>query len=189
LDDLAAGRLTVSGFVDASSRLIRTEYGIVFSLGALSVSPFHTLTIKDVRVIDAELAQERRILRSFATDVVRGFYVLDPTRRAGLYLQALRGMFELGRIQALPEGPYIWVLGETEHCIPCFDASVGGPYQRTSYSGLGLTVLPGIPGSGDLCQGLTRCGCRVRMATFAIPNEDIQQEIKDVLIEILHDTS
>lgn len=189
LDDLASGRIDVARFRLRSTQIIRTEFGIAYSLGALSISPFHTLTIRDIRAIDAELASERRFLRSFARDIISGDYTLDPVQRAGLYLQALRGMFELGRINALPDGPYTWNLGPTEHCIPCLEASLRGPYQRDRFSGLGLETLPGVPGSGEICRGLTRCGCYIRLAGLPIPNESMQQEIKNVLVEVLHDTS
>lgn len=189
VDDLAAGRTDVARFTLRANRLVRTEFGIAYSLGALSVDPFHVLTINDVRAIDREMDSERRFLRAFAEDLQGQFIILDPRQRAGLYLQALRGMFELGRINSVPDMPIEWVLGPTEHCIECFDASLGGPYQKNSYSHLGLPVLPGTPGSGDVCLGLTRCGCRIRLAGLPIPNEQLQQEIRDVLTDVLHDTS
>lgn len=189
VDDLASGRTDVHRFNLAAARLIRTEFGIAFSLGALSVDPFHTLTIRDVRVINDELEQERRFLRAFARDISTANLVLGSVQRAGLYLQALRGMFELGRIEALPDRPLTWALGPTEHCLDCQAASLGGPYQRTSYSHLGLPVLPGIPGSGDICRGLTRCGCQLKLTNLPTPNEGIQLEVKYVLAELIHDSS
>lgn len=189
VDDLTADSIDVSSFTRAANRLIRTEFGIAFSLGALSIDPFHVLTVRDIRVIDQEVSEERRFIKSFAEDLKTGSIVLSATQRAGLYLQALRGAFELGRMEALPAGPYIWELGPTEHCIPCLEASVGGPYQREQFSGLGLPVVPGIPGSGDICRGLTRCGCRIKIDGRPIPNEDIQLEVKHVLAEVLNDSS
>lgn len=190
VDDLTAGRTTIPAFLESTNKLVRTEFGISFALGALSIDPFHNLTPRDIRVINSELDLERRFLRAFAEDLSAGDLVLTETQRAGLYLQALRGMFELGRVEALPSGPYLWVLGPTEHCGPCIEASLGGPYQRrTDFGGLGLPFLPGIPGSGDICRGLTRCGCRIRMADRPIPNEDIQLEVKYVLAEVLNDSS
>lgn len=189
VDDLAAGSTSVAGFTESAIRLVRTEYGIAYSIGALSIDPFHILTLRDIRVINDEIANEKKFLRDFAKEIEAGFLVLDPVQRAGLYLQALRGMFELGRIEALPEGPYLWELGDTEHCAPCLDVSTGGPYQKTQYSGLGLPVLPGIPGSGEICRGLTRCGCTVQLENVPIPNTQLQQEIRDVLTEVLNDTS
>jgi hypothetical protein len=189
LDDLAAGRIDVQGFSRSISGLLRDGFGITFSLGAISVDPFHTLTLRDIRVINSEIETQRRFLRAFARDVAVGFYHMDPSQRAGLYLQALRGMFELGRIEAMPAGPYEWHLNDTEHCIPCIQASLDGPYQRETYSGLGLSVLPGIPGSGDICKGLTSCGCTITLGGLPVPNSDLQQEIRDVLAEVLHDTS
>lgn len=189
VDDLAAGRIDVSAFTRRADQVVRTEFGIAYSLGALSISPFHTITMRDIRIIDGELAQERKFLRSFGKDLAGGDYVLDPVQRAGLYLQALRGMFELGRIHALPEGPFNWNLGPTEHCTECFDAALGGPYQRTRFSGMGLPTLPGVPGSGEVCKGLTRCGCWISLENLPIPNQDIQLSLKEVLVRILHDTS
>lgn len=190
IDDLGAGRIDLAGFNRASSRLLRDGLGISYSLGALSVDPFHTLTIRDVRVINQELEEERKFLRAFGRDLQRGFYVLDPVQRAGLYLQALRGMFELGRTEASPPGPYIWVLGPTEHCLPCYEASLGGPYQKNNFTHMGLDILPGIPGSGDICRGLTSCGCTIRLAGgLPLPNEDLQRRLRGILQEILHDTS
>jgi hypothetical protein len=148
------------------------------------------LTIRDVRIIERELSQERRFLKAFGKDLQRGNYVLNPIQRAGLYLQSFRGMFELGRNEAAPIGPYEWVLGPTEHCIPCIQASLGGPYQRDNFTHLGLPSLPGIPGSGDVCRGLTSCGCTIRLAGgLPLPNEDLQKRLRGLLAEILHDTS
>lgn len=189
VDDLAAGRTTVPRFVEQTSRIVRTEFGVVFALGAQSIDPFHILTPSDIRVLNDELEHERRFLKSFAQDLESGNLVLTSTQRAGLYLQALRGAFELGRVQALPAGPYEWVLGPTEHCRPCYDASLGGPYQRERFSGLGLPVLPGIPGSGEICRGLTRCGCQIHIAGRPIPNESMQLEVKYVLAEVVNDSS
>jgi hypothetical protein len=189
LDDLTSGDVDVQGFSRASTRLLRDAFGITFSLGALSVDPFHTLTLRDIRVINSEIDDQRKFLRGFAKDIAGGFYVLDPVERAGLYLQSLRGMFELGRIEALPPGPYDWDLGDTEHCVPCVQASLGGPYQREPQSNLGLPSLPGVPGSGDVCRGLTRCGCTIILAGRPIPNEQLQGDIRNVLTEVLYDTS
>lgn len=190
VDDLASGRIDLARFNYSSSRLLRDGLGISYSLGALSVDPFHTLTIRDIRVINRELEEERKFLRAFGRDLQRGFYVLDPVQRAGLYLQALRGMFELGRTEAAPPGPYEWVLGPTEHCVPCIQTSLGGPYQKNNFTHLGLEVLPGIPGSGDICRGLTSCGCTIRLeGGFPLPNEDLQRSLRGILSEILHDTS
>lgn len=190
VDDLSAGRIDLAGFTRASSRLLRDGLGISYSLGALSVDPFHTITIRDIRVINRELEEEKRFLRAFAKDLQRGFYVLNPVTRAGLYLQALRGMFELGRTEAAPPGPYIWVLGPTEHCIPCIEASQGGPYQKNNFTHMGLEVLPGIPGSGEICRGLTSCGCMIRLdGGFPLPNENLQRRLRGILSEILHEAA
>jgi len=189
VDGLAAGRIDVQGFSRALPGLLRDGFGITFALGALSVDPFHTLTLRDIRVINEEIEQQRRFLRAFAKEIAGGFYVLDPVQRAGLYLQSLRGMFELGRIEALPAGPYDWVLRDTEHCLPCIQASLGGPYQREQFSDLGLPRLPGIPGSGDICRGLTKCGCTVLLHGAPMPNTQLQQDIREVLIEVMNDTS
>lgn len=190
IDDLAAGRIDLARFRHSSTRLLRDGLGISYSLGALSVDPFHTLTVRDIRLINSEIEEERRFLRAFGRDLQRGFYVLNPVQRAGLYLQALRGMFELGRTEAAPPGPYEWVLGPTEHCIPCLEASRGGPYQKNNLTHLGLDILPGIPGSGEICRGLTSCGCTLRLAgLLPLPNEDLQRRLKGILTEILHDSS
>jgi len=189
LDGLAAGDIDIVSFNRAIPLLLRDGFGITFALGALSIDPFHTLTLRDIRVINDEIDQQRRFLRAFGKEVAGGFYQIEPQQRASLYLQSLRGMFELGRIEALPAGPYLWALGDTEHCLDCIGASQGGPYQREKYSGLGLPVLPGIPGSGDLCRGLTRCGCTIILNGLPIPNQDLQQEMKDVLVNVIYDTS
>lgn len=190
IDDLGSGRIDLERFNRSSARILRDGLGISYSLGALSVDPFHTLTIRDIRLINNELTEERKFLRAFGRDLQRGFYVLNPVQRAGLYLQALRGMFEMGRMEAIPLGPYEWVLGPTEHCLPCFAAASGGPYQKNNFTPFGLPILPGIPGSGDVCRGLTSCGCMIRqVGGFPLPNEDLQGRIRGILSEILHDTS
>jgi len=191
VDDLAAGRISLQEFRRRSFRVLRDGLGLSYSLGALSVDSFHTLTMRDVRVINEHLAEESRFLRAFGKDVQRGLYVLDPVQRAGLYLQSLRGMFEMGRMEAAPPGPYDWNLGPTEHCIPCIQASLGGPYQKDNFTHLGLEVLPGIPGSGEVCKGLTQCGCWISLSGgFPLPNENLQRRLRELLAEVLHeDTS
>lgn len=189
VDDLAAGRIDVSAFTKATTRLLRTEFGIAYALGALSISPFHTLAVRDIQVIDGELREERKFLKAFAKDLDRGFVVLNPVQRAGLYLQALRGMFELGRIEALPDGPYDWNLSDKEHCLECIEVAGSGPYQKTPSSGLGIPPLPGIPGSGDVCRGLTRCGCYITLSGIPTPHVNLEKEVRNVLAEVLHDTS
>lgn len=190
VDDLIRGSIDLPSFTRRSSRILRDGLGISYSLGALSVDPFHTLTARDVRVINRELEEERRFLRSFGRDIDRGFVVLNPLTRAGLYLQALRGMFELGRMEAAPPGPYEWVLGATEHCRPCLIASLGGPYQKNNLTHLGLEVLPGVPGSGEVCNGLTSCGCYLRLVgMIPLPNGDLQRRLREIVAEIVHDNS
>jgi hypothetical protein len=151
------------------------------------VDEFHSFTVRDMRIINREIEEERHFLHNFGKDLQRGFYHLDPVARAGLYLQALRGMFELGRSEAIV-GPLIWKLGPTEHCIPCIQSALDGPYQRDSFSHLGLPVLPGIPGIGDICNGLTRCGCTVT-GLNPLPNQNLQLRLREMLVELLYDSS
>lgn len=186
LDDLASGTLGLQGFALRANRSLATAYTSIYALGALSIDPFHTLTELDVEVIQREILDEQRFLKAFAKEVGSGFYVLDPNVRTRLYLYSLRGMFEMGRLHAMPPGPYEWVLGDTHHCVECLVASQGGPYQLNRFQHLGLPDLPGIPGSGDLCLGLTRCGCRIRLQGRPLPNEDLQADMRQLLAEIVY---
>jgi len=184
VDDLGAGVIDLHGFTARSTRRVREVYLLVYSLGAQSINPFHTVTHRDVRIIDREIEGEGAFLKQFGRDITRHHVDLDPVVRAGLYIRALRGVFELGRLEALP-GPYEWELGDTDHCVPCLEASVGGPYQREKASGLGYPPLPGIPGSGSVCDGLTRCGCTLKLAGGITLNMDLQDEIRDILASIV----
>ncbi|HET7713447.1 MAG TPA: hypothetical protein VFK94_03620 [Patescibacteria group bacterium] len=170
-------------FIRRAMRALQQAYYTIFSLGALSVDPFHVLTDYDIRVIQNELLGEQRFLRSFSRELRRGLFDLAPETRARLYLAALRGVFELGRVSALPAGPYEWILGDTDHCNPCADAALNGPYKRDSTSLMSLPVVPGIPGSGEVCQGLTRCGCTLRLRGFPA-NEQLQLQLRDILYSI-----
>lgn len=187
VDELAGGNLSSSGFALQAQRRVREIYLLVYSLGAQSVNPFHTVTHRDIQIVNRAISEEGPFLKQFARDIRGGFIVMDPTVRANLYLYSLRGVFELGRIEAIP-GPFDWILGDTDHCLPCVRASVEGPYQREAFSGLGYPVLPGIPGSGDLCNGLTRCGCVLRLTNNRLlPNADLQERMRGLLAEIVHD--
>lgn len=177
------GEITRRVFVRQAMRALQQAYYTVFSLGALSSDPFHVLTSDDIQVIQDELNGERRFLQSFARDLGSGLFDLAPESRARLYLAALRGVFELGHLAGLPDRPYDWVLGDTDHCIPCIEASLGGPYKKNRFSLLDLPVLPGIPGSGEVCRGLTRCGCTVRRPDFPV-NEALQRQLRDILASI-----
>jgi hypothetical protein len=48
---------------------------------------------------------------------------------------------------------------------------------------MSLPVVPGIPGSGEVCQGLTRCGCTLRLRNFP-RNEELQLDLRDILNQI-----
>lgn len=189
-DDLAAGHIDVQGYVLRSRAAVRMAFFTAYSVGAISVFPFYTLTDRDVRILDAELADETGFLRGFARDIVGNRVHLDPISRAGLYLLALRGIFERGRVEAMPASPYRWRLGITEHCLECFRAADSGPYQRDQSSGLGLLVLPGSPGDGTVCLGLTRCGCRIVLENGApVPNQDLADRLRGLLLEVAHGSS
>lgn len=184
LDGLARGNIDLERFlVQANSGLVRTFFTI-YGIGVASIWPFHELTERDVSVVRRELFEQQRFLRSFGTDIARGFYVMNPEIRAGLYIRALRGIFELGRLEAYP-GPYVWVLGDTHHCLPCLAAATGGPYQKDENSHLGLPVLPGIPGFGDICNGLTHCGCTLRSSTIDLPNTELAEKLRGLLNDVI----
>jgi len=145
------------------------------------------MTDRDVNILNDELTEERRFLRAFGEDLVTNELVLDPIARTRLYLLALRGIFERGRLEAMPPGPYRWRLGITEHCVECYRASQEGPYQRDSTSGLGLQPLPGAPGDGSVCLGLTRCGCRIVLANGSpLPNEELADRMRGLLLEVVY---
>ena len=171
-------------FVRQSMAVLQKAYYVVFSLGALSVDSFHVTTPKDMEVLNAELFGERRFLQSFARDLSRGALEMAPEFRARLYLSALRGVFELGRLEALPAGPYDWILGDADHCESCTIASVNGPYKRDALSRISFPVVPGIPGSGEVCRGLTKCGCTLRLRGFPV-GETLQLELRDILDSIM----
>lgn len=186
ITSLQDGRIGRRVFVRQSMRALQQAYYPIFALGALSVDSFHNMTDRDIEVLDDELIGERRFLQSFSRDLRRGTLELHPESRARLYLAALRGVFELGRISALPAGPYDWLLGDTDHCEPCLLASLGGPYKRDNISRLSLPVLPGIPGSGEVCRGLTKCGCTIRLQNFPA-NEALQLQLRDILYSVEFD--
>ena len=190
IDARASGALDSKGFVTKSRSFIRSAYFRAYALGAISVFPFYTLTDRDITLLNEELDSETGFLRHFSSDLGSGHLDMDPVRRAGLYLLALRGVFEKGRTEAMPAGPYAWTLGETEHCLECFQAADNGPYQRERYSGLGLPVLPGSPGDGSVCRGLTRCGCTIRLATgVALPNSHLAVILRERLLEVVYGSS
>lgn len=186
VDGLTSGSIGVQRFTVSARSAVRTAYYFAYSLGAVSIFPFYTLTDRDVRILDDELDEETGFLRSFGSDLARGRIHLDPVARAGLYLLALRGIFERGRVEAMPVGPYEWRLGITEHCIPCIQAAGNGPYQRSRTDSLGLPELPGSPGDGSVCNGLTRCGCTIRLSSgLELPNQDISDRLRGMLLEII----
>lgn len=180
ISDLEAGHIQNRAFVRQSMRALQQAYYTIFSLGALSVDQFHVLTDRDLEVLNSELLGQRRFLQGFARDIRGGVLDMAPESRARLYLAALRGVFELGRIEALPAGPYDWILGDTDHCVACLQASLGGPYKRSSMVAMNLPVVPGIPGSGDICQGLTRCGCTLKLKGIG-RDTTLQLQMRDIL--------
>jgi len=186
-NDLSRGNIGLPRFRLYSERALRDAFIGTYSLGAISVDPWHTLTQRDISVMDRELSSESSFLRAFSRDLNRGFITLSPVVRVNLYVQALRGTFELGRLEALPTQPYIWSLGDTDHCIPCSRVQALGPLQRDRFSHLGLPNLPGIPGSGDICSGLTQCGCTLRQVNMTTgPGTAFQLTLRDLLREIIN---
>lgn len=181
-DGVASGSISVSNFTVRGTAAVFQAYYRSYSLGAISVFPFYTMTERDMRILNEELAQETGFLRAFGNDLADGDTVLDPIQRTKLYLLGLRGIFERGRVEAMPPGPYGWRLGITEHCLECYQAAFNGPYQRDRQSGLGLPPLPGAPGDGSVCRGLTRCGCRIVMANGTpLPNEDLADRLRGLI--------
>jgi hypothetical protein len=127
-------------------------------------------------------------LRQFGRDLRDHRLDVNTLARTTLYAFALRGIFERGRVEAMPPGPYRWRLGITEHCLPCFEAS-RVVYQKNSRSGLGLPVLPGSPGDGSVCNGLTRCGCEIVLASgMPIPGQDLADRMRGLLLEVLSES-
>jgi len=189
-DGVASNSISVQRFINSSRAVIRRAYFVTYALGAISVFPFYTLTDRDIRILDEELSQETGFLRQFGKDLASNAVALDPIQRSRLYLLALRGIFERGRLEAMPPGPYRWRLGNTEHCLECQRAAFEGPYQRERTSGLGLPVLPGAPGDGSVCLGLTRCGCRIELASgIPMPNEELANRMRGLLLEVAHGSS
>jgi hypothetical protein len=187
IDGLATGSLSLRGFVSRAQAVIFRGYYIAYSLGAISIFPFYTMTDRDVRILNEELAEETGFLRSFGRDIASSSFTLDPVQRSRLYMLGLRGIFERGRVEAMPPGPYRWRLGATEHCIECYNATINGPYQRDRSSGLGLPPLPGAPGDGSVCLGLTRCGCTIELANgIPLPNEDLAERLRGLLLEVVN---
>jgi len=187
VDGLSSGSIGVQGFALRARGLLRAAYFAAYSLGATSVFPFYTLTDRDVMILDDEFNTEIGFLKEFARDISTHHLILNPESRARLYLLALRGIFERGRVEAMPNVAYRWRLGPTEHCIECSLAAVNGPYQRTRNSGLGLPILPGSPGDGSVCLGLTRCGCRIELANgHPLPNEDLADRMRGLLLEVIN---
>jgi hypothetical protein len=185
LDSLVSGNVTLARFLTRAAGAVRDSYFIAYALGAISIFPFYTLTDRDIMVLEEELREERTFLRAFAREVQQGNLIMDPTTRSRLYVLALRGIFERGRVEAMPPGPYRWRLGITEHCIECSVAAIGGPYQRDQYSGLGLPELPGAPGDGSVCLGLTRCGCSVELTTGPLPGQELSDLLRADLWELI----
>ena len=186
-DGLRSGSVNVRRFTLTARAYVRAAYFAAYSLGATSVFPFYTLTDRDILILDEELADETGFLKRFATDIVSGDIHLNPSTRFRLYLLALRGIFEKGRVEAMPNVAYRWRLGATEHCVECQFAAINGPYQRTRNSGLGLPILPGSPGDGSVCLGLTRCGCRVVLDSgAALPNEELADRMRGLLLEVIN---
>lgn len=190
-NDLTSGTISLQGYIDSSRAAVRMAYFATYALGAISVFPFYTLTETDIRTLDYELDNETGFLRRFGSDIVHSSMALGLIPRTNLYVLALRGIFERGRLEAMPAGPYRWRLGITDHCLECSQAALGGPYQKNSQSGLGLPVIPGVPGDGRVCLGLTRCGCYYELASgISIPNEDISHDLRSGLVlEVVNGSS
>lgn len=190
-NDLAAGDIGLQGYLNRAHSLIRAVYFTTYSLGAISVFPFYTTTETDIGILDDELDSETGFLRRFGRAILRDRLDLSLVARTNLYVLALRGIFERGRLEAMPNGPYRWVLGNAEHCVECSYAAFNGPYQKNSRSGLGLPPIPGVPGDGRVCLGLTRCGCSYELESgVPVPNQDLAYGLRSLLLsEVVNGSS
>lgn len=186
-EDLRTGSVGVQGYTNRAAGHIRAAYFTAFALGAISLFPFYTLTSRDVYVLDRALDEETGFLSRFARDFQRGYLYFHPIIRIRLHVLSLVGIFEAGRVEAMPGGPLRWRLGDKDHCIECEIAASGGPYQRDRTTNMGLTPLPGIPSSGSVCLGFTRCGCKITMWDGTpLPNEGLGDQLREGLTELLN---
>ncbi len=109
------------------------------------------------------MAEQRRFATRFAFELTSG-QTQAPRRmpvglRSELYRDAVEGAYQLGAVEASPDGTRItWKLSACRHCGDCPTLAANGPYTRET--------LPTVPRSGAT-QCKSRCRCWLELGAAA----------------------
>lgn len=172
LNKLIKGEYTPNQFKHHARKEFKKMYYKAFELGAESTGlnlDYFKLPDEDYRWLDKIRKAEYKYLEKFIDDVVNQRGKMDYHARMDMYVDAIDGVFDAGRVDAMPSaGTKIWWrLSPAEHCSDCLDLAGRSPYTPET--------LPTTPRSGDT-KCLSNCKCTLRI-TYKTPDY-VDLEIK-----------
>ncbi|MBW4580709.1 MAG: hypothetical protein KME42_14180 [Tildeniella nuda ZEHNDER 1965/U140] len=150
--DLLAGNLRVGEWEKAIALELKSAHINAFTLGRGGQARLETAKERSYGLIGAELKKEYGYLRGFSKDILAGYLSeLQIQNRVSMYLDALHGSFELGRLEAHKADGFIRerrIRDSRESCDDC-----------VGYAAQGWVDIGSLPNPGDKssCRSMCRC--------------------------------
>jgi len=145
---------------------LKPAYHSAYQAGHIASGGSGALTANDLATINRELRAEWRFLAKFGRQLADPEYLATQgaVERAGMYADAVRGMYNAGFVASIPDDAEIYwrVSSQCQHCPDCL-AMAGGPYRKPGTlapeggSVVGR-VLDRMPGDGSTSCGVA-CKC------------------------------
>jgi len=145
---------------------IRSAWTSAFALGNQAEGYIGGLETQDFSWLKGAWGEEYGFLGKFVRALESDTLKMPADDRLGMYVETLDGIFNAGRVDALPENVKIhWRLHPADHCSTCVGMAFGGPYGKPGSSDNPLTRVPR--------DGSTICltGCKCSLEVEEIPPE------------------
>lgn len=150
----------MSPFKNAFKRGTLTAFNDAFDLGWMHGGASLPLTEEALAWLEARVNQEfgyvdmlfaeAKQLRKEESD-----FFAWATEKADGYTNALKGVYNVGKLMAKPNQLLTWKYGETEHCDTC--ERLNGQRHKAAWY-IARNYIPGKPGAAMECGGY-RCQC------------------------------
>lgn len=168
ITDYQDGKLSYRRLEARASIAFKGTIETVFRLGAKAVGltrpsgALHDPTPSETKWLKSYVSEELGYFKKFLRDIRRGQSEKQIKRRVESYANALRSVYESGRV--LGVGPHVliyWVLDKDQNnCPDCIELSKHNPYT--------VDTLPTTPKGGQTrCRAYCYCTLRIDQATPA----------------------
>lgn len=151
---------------------IREAWTSAYALGNQAEGYTHGLEDADFSWLKGAWGEEYGFLGKFVQALESDTLKMSAEDRLEMYVETLDGIWNAGRVDALPENVKIhWKLHPADHCIDCLVLAGASPYDKP---GTGNNPLPTTPRAGD-----TRCivGCKCELVVEEIPPEAVGSRV------------